>query len=64
MKIKKIRETLKKAQDAVEQTNKALTDVMEELDDETMNQVSGAGSPFDRPRVDNQPIDDDLRGNG
>ena len=66
MKIKKIRETLKKAQDAVEQANNALADVMEELDDETMNKVSGAGNfnPFgDVPRVPLQELTTEQREN-
>ena len=57
---------LRKNQEAKqnEQTNPA-DDVMEELDENEAFQVSGAGSPWgDRPRADNQPIDDDLRGNG
>lgn len=58
MKLKKNRETEKQALDA-------LTEGMQELDDETMHQVSGAGNPFgDVPRVPTKPIDDDLRGNG
>lgn len=65
MKGKKIRETLKQAQNAVEQANKALTDVMQELGDDELDQIAGAGNPFgDVPRVPTQPIDDDLRGNG
>lgn len=40
------------------------TDVMEELDDSAVQEFSGAGNPFDRPRAGYQPIDDDLRGNG
>ena len=65
MKEKKIREALRLAQDAVEQANKALNDVMQELDDDALDGVVGAGNPFaDVPRVPTQPIDDDPRGNG
>lgn len=39
-------------------------DEMQELEDDLMNQVSGAGNPFDRPRMGYQPIDDDLINNG
>ncbi len=59
MKIKKNRENEKQ-----EKALDALAEGMQELDDETISQVSGAGNPFDRPRMGNQPIDDDLRGNG
>ena len=60
MKIKKNRESEKQAQ-----AQNALADVMQELDDDALNQVSGAGNPFANvPRVPTQPIDDDLRGNG
>ena len=59
MKLRKNQEARQKAQ-----TNPA-DDVMEELDENEVFQVSGAGSPWDdRPRAGNQPIDDDLRGNG
>ena len=57
---------LRKNQEAKqnEQTTPA-DDVMEELDENEVFQISGAGSPWgDRPRAGNQPIDDDLRGNG
>ena len=65
MKDQKIRETLKQAKDAVEQANKALADVMQELDDSSLDQVVGAGDPFgDIPRVDTQPIDPNARENG
>lgn len=37
---------------------------MQELDEGDLDQVSGAGNPFDRPRMGYQPIDDDLRNNG
>ena len=61
MKIKKNRENKKQ-----EQTIDAQTDVMEELDDETMNKVSGAGgfNPFgDVPRVPLQEIQEEQREN-
>ena len=45
-------------------TNDLPIDEMQELDDGDLEQVSGAGNPFDRPRMGYQPIDDDLRGNG
>ena len=44
--------------------NDAAVEEMQELDDGDLEQVSGAGNPFDRPRMGYQPIDDDLRGNG
>ena len=39
-------------------------DGMEELDDGDLTQVSGAGNPLNRPRMNFQKIDDDLRKNG
>ena len=59
MKNKKNIETENKAQE-----NETLAEEMQELDDGDLEQVSGAGNPFDRPRMGFQPIDDDLRGNG
>ena len=59
MKIKKDRVTRKQ-----EQTTDALADVIEELDDETLNKVTGAGgfNPFgDASRVPLQEIPDELR---
>lgn len=65
MKDQKIRETLKQAQQAVEQANQALNSVMQELDDDALNQVTGAGNPFgDVPRPDPEPIDPEVRENG
>ena len=65
MKNRKNRETLKPAQQAVEQANQALNSVMQELDDDALNQVTGAGSPFgDVPRPDPEPIDPKARENG
>ena len=65
MKNQKIRETLKHAQQAVEQATHALNSVMQELDDDALNQVTGAGSPFgDVPRPDPEPIDPKARENG
>ena len=65
MKNKKIREALKRAQDAVTQADKALSGAIQELDDDMMDAVSGAGNPFgDVPRNPTQPIDPGPRGNG
>lgn len=61
----KIRETIKQAKEAVEQANKALSDVMqeldeEELDEEQLGQVAGAGDLYaDYPRVPVDPLPDD-----
>ena len=47
-----------------EQEKKA-DDVMQELDDEAMDQVSGAGNPFaNAARVPTQKIDSKLRNDG
>ena len=59
MKIKKDRVTRKQ-----EQTTDALADVIEELDDETLNKVTGAGgfNLFgDASRVPLQEIPEELR---
>ena len=57
MKDKKNLESLKKANDAVDQAKTALNSVMQELDDDELDQVSGAGDSFeDFPRVPTQPI--------
>ena len=40
-------------------------DNAQELDEDDLEKVAGGvGSPFDRPRMGYQPIDDDLRNNG
>jgi hypothetical protein len=59
MKLKKNHEPEKETK-----VNEAADDVMEELDGDLLNQVSGAGSPFAIPRAENQSIDSDLRNNG
>ena len=65
MKDKKIRDTLKQAQDAVQQANKALSSAMQELDDAELDAVAGGVDPFaDVDRVPTQEIDDDLRKKG
>lgn len=65
MKDKKIHEALKQAQEAVEQANKVLNDVIQELDQDELDQVTGAGDPFeDVPRVDIKPIDEKPRNYG
>ena len=65
MKDKKIRDSLKQAQEAVEQANRALTDVMQELDDDALDAVAGGGDPFSQlPRVPTQSVDPNLRDKG
>ena len=59
MKDKKNNELENKAQ-----TNDAAAEEMQELDEGDLEQVAGAGNPFDRPRMGFQPIDEDLRNNG
>lgn len=62
MKDMKIKENLKKAQDAEEQANKALGSVMQELGEDELDEIAGAGNPFANiSRVPTQPIDEDLR---
>ena len=65
MKDQKIHETLKQAQDAAEQTEKKLENGMQELDDDALDEIAGAGNPFANvPRVPTQSIDSNLRNNG
>ena len=65
MKKKSILESIKQARRAVEQANQALDNAMQELGDDELDMVSGAGNPFaDVARVPTQSIDDDLRSNG
>jgi len=62
MKNKKILESLKQANEAVNQAGKALSSVMRELDDDELDQVSGAGDGTEEfPRVPTQPITDKER---
>ncbi len=65
MKNKKICETLKQAQQAVEQANQAINSVMQELNLDDLEIVAGGGNPFgDVPRPDPNPLDPNPRGNG
>ena len=58
-------DALRQAKDAVEQANKALEDVMEEIGMDDLEQVTGAGNPFGNiPRPDPKPIDPNVRKNG
>lgn len=62
MKDMKIKETLK---DAAEQANKAVGSAMQELGDDELDEIAGAGNPFAKvPRVPTQPIDEDMRNKG
>ena len=59
MKDMKIKETLK---DAAEQAKKAVGSAMQELGDDELDEIAGAGNPFAKlPRVPTQPIDEDMR---
>ena len=59
MKDMKIKETLK---NAAEQANKAVGSAMQELGDDELDEIAGAGNPFANvPRVPTQPIDEDMR---
>lgn len=65
MKDNKIKETFKQAQNAAEQENKTRSSAMQELGDDELDEIAGAGNPFANiPRVPTQPIDDNLRNNG
>ncbi|MBR0063274.1 MAG: hypothetical protein IJP67_03825 [Oscillospiraceae bacterium] len=62
MKDMKIKETLK---DAAEQANKAVGSAMQELGDDELDEIAGAGNPFANvARVPTQPIDEDMRNKG
>ena len=51
--------------DTAAQANKAAEAIAEALPDELLDEVTGAGNPFDNiPRVPTQPIDDELRQDG
>ncbi len=61
---KKAKEAVNAAEKAVEEAKKAL-EAVEELSDEDLDKVSGAGDPFEGiPRIDPEPIDPELRENG
>lgn len=54
-----------KAKDASMQAQEAKDASMQELGDEELGEVSGAGDPFaNRPRVNTQKIDKSLRERG
>ena len=63
-KKQKIIDSLKAANEAVNQANQALNDAMQELDDDELDQVVGAGSPFGDNRVPVNSLDPDVRGRG
>ena len=45
--------------------NKALNGAMQELGDDELDEIAGAGNPFAKvPRVPTQPIDEDMRNKG
>ena len=68
---KKIKEAAQKAKEAVivaekavEEAKKALSEV-EALSLDDLEKVSGAGDPFEIiPRIEPEPLDNDLRDNG
>lgn len=57
MEKNKTMETLKKAKQAVDQANKAIVSAMQELDDETLDQVAGGGEFDGLPPIDEHPLD-------
>ena len=61
--MKDIFKSLRKAQEAVDEANKALGDVMSALDEDTLDKISGGtGNPFATwSRVPTAEIDDELR---
>lgn len=64
-KSKKDKEKAMKAQDAAMKAKEEKDEAMQELGDEVLGEVSGAGDPFaSRPRVSTQKIDSNLRSKG
>lgn len=64
-KVKELKERLVRAQEAVTQANKEIDGVMQELDDDVLDNLSGAGDPFaSRPRVSTKSIDSSARSKG
>ena len=60
----KAKEAVEAAEKAVKEAKKALKEV-EELSDDELGKVAGAGDPFGGiPRIEPEPIDQDLRDNG
>ena len=57
MKKKRTLEALRKAKQAVDQANAALEFAIQELDEETLNQVAGGGAWDGVPTVDEHPYD-------
>ena len=54
---------VKSADEALKKADESLK-ILEEIDDDELDTVTGAGNPFaDVPRVPTQNIDDDLRNN-
>ena len=64
-KSKKDKEKAMKAQEADMQAKEEKNGAMQEIGDEELGEVSGAGDPFaNHPRVPNQKIDSNLRNKG
>ena len=67
MKDKKTHESLEQFKDAVTQSEDAVAQanqVLQELDNDALDQVTGAGNPFEKiPRPDLQPLDNGVRDN-
>ena len=62
---KNILDSLRQAKQTVSEADKALNGAIQELNDDMMDAVTGAGNPFgDVPRNPTQPIDPGVRGNG
>ena len=57
MKKKRTLEALRKAKQAVDQANAALEFAIQELDEETLNQVAGGGAWDEVPTVVEHPYD-------
>ena len=62
-KKKRLADRIRKASKAIANANEALNEVMQELDLETLDMVTGAGDLFkDRPRSPTEEYGDDREG--
>ncbi len=62
---KKVKEAATKTKEAVIKTEKAAEEAKKALSADDLNKVSGGEDPFeDIPRIEPEPIDDELRKKG
>ena len=62
-KKKRLADRIRKASKAIANANEALNEVMQELDLDSLDMVTGAGNPFaDHPRILTDEYGDDREG--